>query len=178
MSGTRLIALAAAAALVATGCTSSNRIVGDKMTHAGHWYGELGVTGHLNNVRVHSQSRLTKLSIIGDANKVMVEDDTTLGKIEVWGQNNTISVPEDLIVRVHEVGSGTQIIRRPAGSAPVFEQPVARSTGQIEAPSKMVADETEAEPVETPSEKPAAQSPAEPLADQPAENADSGEELE
>ena len=113
MIRTSLIALAASLLLAATGCNSANRVVGHDLRQVGHWYGELGITGHLNQITVQSGSRLTRLSIIGDANHVVIEDQTTLGKIEVWGENNTISIPEQLVVRVNQVGKGTQIIRRP-----------------------------------------------------------------
>jgi len=112
MTRTSLIAIAAAALLLATGCTSSNRIVADKLTQTGSWYGELGITGHLNNVNVKAPSRITKLSIIGDANKIHVDDDVTLGKIEIWGGNNIINLPPHLVVCINQVGKGNQVVRR------------------------------------------------------------------
>lgn len=99
--------------LSVAGC-ASNAIVGHQLTQRDHWYGQLGITGHLNKVTVLRDSRLTRLSIIGDANTVTVEDDATLGKIEIWGQNNTVSIPASLVVRESVVGKGNQIIRRPA----------------------------------------------------------------
>jgi hypothetical protein len=98
--------------LACSGCTSTNRIVGREGVHAGDWYGELGITGHVNQVTVKSGSRLDKLSIIGDLNKVFVEDRVVLAKVEVWGENNEISVPEWLIVRDYRVGKNNRIVRR------------------------------------------------------------------
>ncbi len=115
MNGKMLIALTAAL-LIATGC--SNRIVGSELTEDGHWYGELGITGHTNNIIIRAPSELTKLSVIGDANRIFVEDRVTLGKIEVWGSDNTISIPERLVVRINQWGKRTRIVRRPWGQSP------------------------------------------------------------
>lgn len=98
--------------LACSGCTSTNRIVGREGVHASDWYGELGVTGHVNQVTVKSGSRLDKLSIIGDMNKIFVEDRVVLAKVEVWGENNEISIPEWLIVRDYRVGKNNRIVRR------------------------------------------------------------------
>jgi len=118
MSRRSLTALAATIFLATLGC-SSNRIIGHNLKQVGRWWGELGITGHLNEITVQSGSRLTKLSIIGDANQVVIEEHATLGKIEVWGGNNTVSIPEHLVVRMNQVGKGTRIIRRPhAASLP------------------------------------------------------------
>jgi hypothetical protein len=144
MIRTALCASVALTVLAATGCASANRIVGHNLKEVGQWYGELGVTGHLNEITIRSGSRLTKLSIIGDANHVVVEDQTTLGKIEVWGSNNTISIPEDLVVRVNQVGKGTQIVRRPpAASAEPVMEPAAVPTFEEPAGSAEGADEFE-----------------------------------
>ena len=110
-----LIALTTVVLLTATGCSSTNRIVGHQLTQVGHWYGELGITGHGNNLTVQSGSRLTKLSIIGDGNTVTVRERCSLGKIELWGDNNTVNIPEYLVVRIAQVGPGNKIIRIPAG---------------------------------------------------------------
>lgn len=101
--------------LLAGGCTSTNRIVGREGVHAGDWYGELGITGHVNRVTIKSGSNLDKLSIIGDMNKVFVEDRVVLGKVEIWGENNEVLIPEWLIVRDYRVGKGNRILRRAPG---------------------------------------------------------------
>jgi len=95
-----------------TGC-ASNSIVGDELAHQDDWFGDLGITGHVNKVTVQGDSRLTRLSIIGDANTVVVDDGATLGKIEIFGENNSISVPAGLVVRESILGKGNEIIRRP-----------------------------------------------------------------
>jgi hypothetical protein len=146
MRKTSLIGLAAVVLLAATGC--GNRIVGHNLKEEGHWYGELGITGHLNEVTIKSRSELTKLSIIGDANHVIVEDRTVLGKIEVWGENNTISIPERLVVRINQWGKGTQVIRRPA-EAPRVTEPPAR-----EPPIEAFPSGEMEEPAATSSQKP------------------------
>ncbi len=110
-----LIALSMAS-LALTGC--SNRIVGSELTEDGHWYGELGITGHTDNIIIRAPSELTKLSVIGDANRIFVEDRVTLGKIEVWGSDNVISIPQRLVVRINQWGKRTQIVRRPWGQTP------------------------------------------------------------
>lgn len=123
--------LGLATLFLATGCTATHRIVGHNGVHVGDWYGELGITGHVNNVTIKSGSRLDKLSIIGDMNKVFVEDRVVLGKIEVWGENNEIQVPERLIVRDYRVGKGNQIIRRePSGTIDVVGPNVEVLEGQ------------------------------------------------
>lgn len=123
MKNTALIVVAALVLMGASGCSSTNRIVGHYLTQTGHWYGELGITGNINNVTVQTGSTLTKLSIIGDGNKVDVEDRVTLGKIEIWGERNTVSIPEYLVVRVAAFGVGNQIIRRTPAGEPVLETP-------------------------------------------------------
>ena len=115
-----VFALAGVALLACTGCFSSNRIVGSNLHEESSWYGELGITGHLNEVVIRSGSTITKLSILGDANKVTVEDRVSLGKIEVWGENNEISIPNRLVVRVNKWGDGTRIHRRQPGEMPEF----------------------------------------------------------
>jgi hypothetical protein len=100
------------ALLMFAGC-ASNAIIGDQLTQEDQWYGELGVTGHLNKLTVLGESQLTRLSVIGDANTIVVQDDATLAKIEIFGENNTISVPENLVIRESILGKGNQVIRRP-----------------------------------------------------------------
>jgi hypothetical protein len=133
MTRTPLIALAAAALLAATGCSSTNRIVGHNLTQTGHWYGELGITGNLNNITVQTGSRLTKLSILGDGNVVTLEDRCSLGKVELWGEANTVNIPDHLVVRIAQVGPGNQIVRH--GTAP--------DTSALPAPSELAAESVE-----------------------------------
>jgi hypothetical protein len=147
MSRTSLTALAATVLLAATGCTS-NRIVGHRLTQVGSWFGELGITGHLNEITIQAPSRMTKLSIIGDANKIVIEDRSTLAKIEIWGENNTISIPQHLVVRVNQWGKGNQIIRRPTEAQPAAEEPPTETTAQAPAPPVAVEDEPAAEPAD------------------------------
>lgn len=98
-----------------TGCGGpSNRIVGNRLERSGQWFGDLGVTGHLNKVTVENGSRIRKLSIVGNANEVALQDDVTCGKIEVWGADNVVIVPDDLILRDNQVGHRSRIVRRPA----------------------------------------------------------------
>jgi hypothetical protein len=152
MTRTSLTAFAACALLAVTGCASDNRIVGHNLKQVGHWYGELGITGHLNEITVQSGSRLTKLSIIGDANHVVVEDQTTLGKIEVWGENNTITVPEHLVVRMYQVGKGTRIVRQPRETPSPTEAAVRTYAPpirlEVEPPAEPVAEPAVEPPVE------------------------------
>lgn len=143
MIRTSLVALAAATLLAATGCTSANRIVGKNLTQVGHWYGELGISGHLNKITVQSQSRLTKLSILGDGNEVVIEDHVTLGKIEIWGANNTVSIPTQLVVCVNQVGDGSRVIRRPA------EVDTAETTVEAPADTEAAAEPTPEPAAET-----------------------------
>jgi hypothetical protein len=161
MSKTLLSALTAAVLVAVTGCASTNRIVGHKLKEVGHWYGELGITGHLNEVTVRSQSRLTTLSIIGDGNTVVVEDRSTLAKIEIWGGNNTISIPDNLVVRVSQVGKGNQIIRRkPEPSAPLRE-PVTEAAPKMHMPPETVEEEPPAQPEAEPAAGEESDEPAE-----------------
>lgn len=101
---------------VACGCASSNRIVGHNMTEVGDWYGELGISGDLNEVTVLHGSRVRKLSILGDGNTVRVEEGVTLPKVEIWGGRNTVFVPQYLLVRVSQVGNANQVVRYPPGT--------------------------------------------------------------
>ena len=150
MTRTSLTAMTAALLLTTTGCLSSNRVVGNELTEIGRWYGELGITGHLNRITVQSRSCLTKLSIIGDANKVEIEDGVTLAKIEVWGENNVVTVAPHLIVRVNQVGDGNRVVRRaPASGAPA-DQPLSGNTSEVYLPS----EEFEFEPLVEPAIEP------------------------
>lgn len=168
MSRITSIVLGTAALLAVTGCSSTNRIVGHNLTQAGHWYGELGITGDGNNITVESGSRLTKLSVLGSGNRVTMEERCSLGKIELWGENNTVHLPDYLVVRITQWGEANQIVRHgPEGVTPMPrfaadreaeapEQPPVIQT----APADEVVDES-AEP-----DRPVAGEPAEP--DQPA----------
>lgn len=150
MRKTSLIALAATMLTAATGCFSANRIVGHELRQVGRWYGELGITGHLNEVTIQSRSRLTKLSIIGDANHVMVEDHATLAKIEIWGENNTVSIPAHLVVRVNQVGKGSRVIRRPGETEAPIEPAM-----ETYAPPTRIEVKPPIEPAEEPVAEPA-----------------------
>ncbi len=117
-------ALAVALAAL-SGCGGpSNRIVGNRLERSGQWFGDLGVTGHLNKVTIENGSRIRKLSIVGNANEVALQDDVTCGKIEVWGADNVVIVPDDLILRDNQVGHRSRIVRRPAN----WKQPVGTIT--------------------------------------------------
>jgi hypothetical protein len=112
-----LSALAAGLALVNMGC-APNPMVGHNMVMSQQYFGDVGITGHGNNLTVLPGSRLHKLSLIGDNNTITLQDDVTVWKIEFWGKGNTVSVPEYLSVRTNDVGAN-QIIRRPYTSAPM-----------------------------------------------------------
>lgn len=118
-----LIVASALCLLSAFGCNSTNRLVGHYLNETGHWYGELGITGNINNVTVQTGSTLNKLSIIGDGNKVDVQERVTLGKIEIWGEGNTVTIPDYLVVRVAAFGQGNEIIRRSPQGEPILETP-------------------------------------------------------
>lgn len=114
------LALLCVVAAWAVGC-SSNSIVGNNITMQRQWAGNVGVTGHLNQIRILDGSDLFRLSVIGDANRVYVEDRVTLGKVEVWGENNIIEVPARLRVRSSLVGRGSVIVRRGPGGERTIE---------------------------------------------------------
>lgn len=99
------------------GCGQSNRVVGSRLVKQEQYFGDLGVTGHLNQITVLRGSDLVKLSVIGDANQINIDEYVTLGKVEVWGSDNVISVPEHLVIRQSSVGNRTTILRRPRGMA-------------------------------------------------------------
>jgi hypothetical protein len=150
MTRTALIATAAAALLAATGCSSTNRIVGHNITQAGHWYGELGITGDNSNITVQTGSRLTKLSVLGDGNTVTVQERCSLGKIELWGENNTVNVPDYLVVRITQWGPANQIIRcGPGAAAPMSQLAADRAAQTAEQPIQTGATPT-GEPGEQP----------------------------
>jgi len=100
-------------ALLLVGGCAVNATVGHQSTRSGVWFGDLGVTGHGNNLTVQRGSRLHKISFIGDNNTVTCEDDVLVSHIEFWGSNNTITIPAGLLIRVTEVGKGNTVIRRP-----------------------------------------------------------------
>ena len=161
MTRISLIALAAAGLLAATGCTSANRVVGNNLIQVGHWYGELGITGHHNKITVRAQSRITKLSILGSGNEVTVEDHATLGKIEIWGADNTVSIPAHLVVRINQCGDGSRVVRR-------MEHPAAAAMAGTQALPPPGIEEGEA----------TEEAPAEPTAPPPSEAPEGGENLE
>lgn len=109
----RAIGLALAVAVLGGFCgCAENSSVGDNVQRSGRYFGEYGVTGDNNNVRIEAESRLLKLSVIGDNNKVFVEEGVALAKVEIWGSNNTVSLPEDLVIRQSIIGRGNVINRR------------------------------------------------------------------
>lgn len=156
----RFITLAAIMTSVAvlSGCATDNRIVGNRLIQTGHWYGNMGITGALNNVTIEQRSRITKLSIVGDANVVTVEDNVTLGKVEVWGNNNTLSIPERLgrFVRFSQVGRNTIVQRTPSGEQVISpREPIDSSPETIERPQPM----EQSEPAPAPAPAPATLAP-------------------
>ena len=153
MKNTALIAASVILFGSLLGC-GSNRIVGHSLTQTGHWYGELGITGHLNNITVEKGSTLTKLSIIGDGNTVDIADGCTLGKIELWGDRNTVDIPGHLVVRVAEVGDGNKIIRRGLNAASKPER-IEEPFEEIEEPAATPAANPEPPPTTYPEENPA-----------------------
>jgi hypothetical protein len=112
--GTAVLMLAIATA----GCSPNNRIVASNIVESNDWYGELGITGHLNQITVNAPSDITKLSIVGDANVVHVQPRVTLGKVEIFGERNQVFIPARLIIRSNIVGNGSEIIRLRPGEAP------------------------------------------------------------
>jgi hypothetical protein len=153
MYRTALIAVGIAALVAATGCSSTNRIVGHNLTQTGHWYGELGITGDGNRITVESGSRLTKLSLLGDGNTVSVEDGCSLGKIEIWGGGNTVNIPDYLVVRVAQWGQHNQVFRLgPGGISVPMPQLAADRLAQTDEQSLSIeaapADEFSDEPAE------------------------------
>jgi len=152
MTRTALIAMGAAALLAASGCSSTNRIVGHNLIQTGHWYGELGITGDSNNITVETGSRLTKLSVLGDGNTVTVEEHCSVGKIELWGENNTVNIPDYMVVRIAQWGPENQIVRRGPGTpAPMPRLAADRAAEPPEQPTTIdaaPADEPVGEPVE------------------------------
>jgi hypothetical protein len=170
MTRAALIAMAAAALLAASGCSSTNRIVGHNLTQTGHWYGELGITGDANNFTVQSGSRITKLSIMGDGNTITVQERCSLGKIEICGENNTVNIPDYLVVRIAQWGSENQIVRRGMGAAGPRPQLAAdRAAETFEQPVHTEAAPA-ARPVGKPSEEPA--EPDQPAADESEESSE------
>jgi hypothetical protein len=151
MNRAALIAMSVTALLAATGCSSTNRIVGHNLTQTGHWYGELGITGDNNHITIETGSRLTKLSVLGDGNAVTVEDRCSLGKIELWGENNTVNIPDYIVVRIAQVGPDNQIVRhRPGTARPMPRLAADRAATSTERPTNI-----EAAPVDELVEEPA-----------------------
>lgn len=150
-----LSALATGLVLASTGC-APNPLVGNSMVMSQQYFGDVGITGHGNNLTVLPGSRLHKLSLIGDNNTVTLQDDVTVWKIEFWGKGNTVSVPEYLSVRTNDVGAN-QIIRRP-------DNPVAM-TRTIEPPPTYTPPPAE----QPPAGQPAVQPPPKPADDLPPE---------
>lgn len=115
MKRTAWVFLSGVVVLLGVGCGQSNRVVGDRLIKNEQYFGDLGVTGHLNQITVLRGSDLVKLSVIGDANQINIDEGVTLGKVEVWGSDNVIAVPEHLVIRQNSVGNRTTIMRRPRG---------------------------------------------------------------
>jgi len=158
-----LLAVAALALPAGSGCIASNRIVGHRIHEAAAWYGELGITGHLNEITIRSGSRLNKLSLIGDGNYVIVEEGVTLGKIEIWGENNIVSVPQSLVIRKNVSGSKSVVVPRAPGEAPPRRTSAPPPTAQPMAEEP--AEELPAETSEPPA--PAPETSAQPSSAQP-----------
>lgn len=164
---------------VSVGCGPSNRVVGDRLIKQEQYFGDLGVTGHLNEVTVLRGSDLVKLSVIGDANQVNIDEGVTLGKVEVWGSDNVISVPEHLVLRQSSVGNRTTILRRPhnmpvgARFAPAEKSKrpgveAAEDTTRRPPPPEENADRGNAAPGARPAEQPrSAPPPQAPRANEP-----------
>jgi hypothetical protein len=138
MNRTRLTLVALLGLSTLAGC-ASNRIVGNKIVRSSRWYGELGITGHLNEITIETGSNLTKLSVIGNYNNVHVLDGVPLGKIEIWGQQNKVYIPMGLTIRDNIVGHGSEIIRTTPGEqapapAPEFVPEPAPEEAVREAP--------------------------------------------
>ena len=116
-----LIGLLGAGLLLASfGCqpanTSPTAFVGDKGTVVApqQFFGDVGIKGDGWSLTATAGSHLTKLKIWGNRNTFTVEDDVVLYEINIFGDGNTISVPQNqFIVRVTNIGSKNQIIRRP-----------------------------------------------------------------
>lgn len=107
------VVLTSVALAFLSGCGMEMRVVAHSTETNKQWFGDMGITGHLNKVTVATGSRVQKLSIAGDGNTVFVEDNVTLSKVEIFGENNHISVPERLIIRDSIFGKGNVIERRP-----------------------------------------------------------------
>ncbi len=98
-------------AALATGCAGGAATVGSGVTRAEQFYGDLGITGHENNIHVLRGSQVRRLSIIGDRNQIKFDAGCTLGKVEIWGEENTITVPAYLVIRRSIIGHGNTIVR-------------------------------------------------------------------
>lgn len=148
----RMIGAVVLAAMMtaACGCSATSHMVAHRTVTNKQWFGDAGVTGHLNNVIVQAGSHVTKFSIIGDGNKVYFEEGTTLGKIEIWGENNVISVPAVLYVRDSRVGHGNIVEHRARGALSQYrdvgpaEHPYAEKRPAAEAPEPVDAPATTA----------------------------------
>lgn len=117
---TTLIIASMAGLLLTAGCASTP-LVGNGVSRADQFFGDVGITGSGSVVTILRGSRVNKLSILGNDCSVTVEDGVRLYKIEFWGKNNTVSIPEYLIVRTAEVGTN-QIIRRPREVRPPADE--------------------------------------------------------
>jgi hypothetical protein len=107
-----MVVLAGLLVAAGTGC-AANPVVGTRgNVQAQQYFGDVGVTGHNQNVTLLTGSRVRKLSILGDRNTVTVQDEVTIYRVEFWGSGNTISIPEHLSLRVDDIGNN-QILRRP-----------------------------------------------------------------
>lgn len=120
MRTTMVVAMMAGLLLVA-GCASTP-LVGDGVSRADQFFGDVGITGSGSVVTILRGSKVNKLSIIGNDCSVTVEEGVRLYKIEFWGKNNTVSIPEYLGVRTAQVGTN-QIIRRPRETRPPLDTP-------------------------------------------------------
>jgi len=148
MNQARWIGVALLALVPLGGCVTGNRIVANKTVQSSRWYGELGITGHLNEITVQSGSNLTKLSIIGNFNTVHVMDHVRLGKVEIWGQDNKVYIPQGLLIRESIIGHGSEIVR----VAPSEPQPRATPTETFQPeppPEEVKFEPATEEPIES-----------------------------
>lgn len=105
------LSVVAAGLLASLGC-AKNPIVGRGITMREQYFGDVGLTGHDQNITIARGSKVRKLSILGHNNSITVEDEVTIYRVEFWGSGNVLTLPEHLSVRIDNVGTN-QIVRRP-----------------------------------------------------------------
>lgn len=144
------VLLAGVVLALSGGCGMEQRVVAHRTETNKQWFGDMGITGHLNKVRVDAGSRVEKMSIIGDGNEVYVEDNVTLSKIEIFGERNVVSIPERLVVRDSIVGKGNTIERRPRE----IDNTRTPKTREMSVPEHTAPSETGAQPAVEPAPAP------------------------